>query len=305
MDVGGTFLKSVVLAADGERLETGLSRLPLEGALGVVLEEAAGMVERVGAVSLGVGLAGLVRWPDGVFAWGPHLPGEAVPYREMLAARVGVPVVVDNDANLAALAEAATGSGAGFRVVLMLTLGTGIGAGLVVDGEIYRGRSYAGEAGHITIQPDGLRCACGRRGCWETLVSGSRIDDMAEQLAARDPAGRVAHRAGDERPSGRHLAEAAAGGDTAAAGFLADMGEWLGRGIVNLVMMIDPDVVVLGGAASMAGPALFDSAREAINSALPGVSHRDPVRLVPARHGLLAGAMGAAILAREYHGAYQ
>jgi glucokinase len=296
IDVGGTFLKAVVMS-DGSLVAEHSAVVPESGVLDFVAGVAARLLGEHHAEALGVGVAGLVRWPEGEFVWGPHVSGRGVAYRAELAARLGVPVVVDNDANLAAYAEATAGAGARFEHVLMLTFGTGIGAGMVFGGEIYRGRSFAGEMGHMTIQPDGLLCACGRRGCWETLVSGQRLDRLAADLVSQAPDGTIARLARGSLAGGAHLSAAAESGDPAARAILAEAGEWLGRGVANLIAVLDPDVVVVGGAVAQAGRWLLDPARTAIASHLTGSAHREPAPLLEARFGRLAGSVGAALLA--------
>ncbi len=298
IDVGGTFVKWVLLGDGAERVDDGVRRLPGDGVFEAVADLGAELVGR-GARAVGVGVAGLVVWPEGEFVWGPHVPGRSVPYRRRLSDTLGVPAVVDNDANLAALAELRLGAARGHRHALMLTFGTGIGAGMVVDRQIFRGRNFAGEVGHMVLDPDGPLCACGRRGCWETFVSGSRLDQLAAELADRAPDGALARLVGADRPEGRHLTAAAAAGDPAARAALAEVGGWLGRGVANLVAIFDPEVVVIGGAAAQAGDHLLDPARKVVGQVLQGAEYRPDLPMVPAVFGPLAGAVGAAILATE------
>jgi glucokinase len=298
LDVGGTFLKGAVVGPGSEVIDELIELVPEEDVLDFVGDVAGRMLGPHGAVALGVGVAGLVRWPEGEFVWGPHVSGRAVPYKRELEQRLGIRVVVDNDANLAAYAEYIAGAAVGHRQTLMLTFGTGIGAGMVFDGHIHRGRSFAGEVGHMTMQPDGALCACGRRGCWETLVSGSRLDRLAEELVARAPEGLTALLAGSGFATGEHLTCAAGAGDAAAQAILAEAGEWLGRGVANLVAVLDPDIVVVGGAVAQAGDLLLEPARRAIASHLAEVALRGTVPLAPAHFGKRAGAVGAALLAR-------
>jgi glucokinase len=289
VDVGGTKIGGVRLGDEG-LAESNEVPKPNEE----VVEAVAALIDSLRApdtTAVGLGMAGLVRWPEGVFVWGPHVPGVDLPLKADLTARLELPVVVDNDANLAALAEVRMGAAQGFRHVVMLTLGTGIGCGLIFGGAIYRGHSFAGEAGHMTMLPDGPLCACGRRGCWETLVSGSSLDDAARRLGLASTAGRP--------PGGAELVAAALAGDSAALAVVTEAGHWLGRGISNIVALLDPEVVVIGGAVSAAGDLLLDPARTSIASALEGAEHRPPVEVVPAGLGPRAGAIGAALLAQE------
>jgi glucokinase len=236
--------------------------------------------------AVGVGVAGLVRWPVGELTWAPHLTGTEVPVRALLEEAIGLPVLVDNDANCAALAEARIGAAIGARDAIVLTFGTGIGAGLIVEGQIYRGASFAGEAGHMTMVPDGDPCACGRRGCWETLVSGSRLDQEAVRLALNPGVS----------GGGAGLVAAAEAGESRAQAALGEAGVWLGRGIANLVALLDPELVVVGGAAAGAGEWLLAPARQELAATLEGSPHRRPPRVVTAAAGPLAGAIGAALL---------
>ena len=182
--------------------------------------------------------------------------------RDRLEELLGLPVVVDNDANCAALAELTTGAAMGTRNAVVMTLGTGIGAGIIADGAVYRGGSFAGEAGHMTMIPDGDPCECGRRGCWETLVSGRRFGAGARRIMKADPSGILATIVGDAEPSGSYLGIAAAAGDVAARDAVVEAGRWLGRGVANLVAILDPEVVVVGGAAVAVGDVLLAAARE-------------------------------------------
>jgi len=207
--------------------------------------------------------------------------------------------VVDNDANLAALAEARRGAGSGERMVLFIGLGTGIGGGLVVAGRVERGRGFLGEVGHMVVDPAGPRCACGRRGCWEALVSGTALGRAAGELASADRSGLLARLAAGTVPRGEHLVAAAGAGDRAAGEALAAAGAWLGRGLANLVAVLDPDVIVVGGAAAGAGEALLGPARAKMAETVEGGRHRRPTPVRPARFGAGAGLVGAALAAGE------
>lgn len=279
LDVGGSFLKIAGIEA-GQVLDLGRRPLPEYGALEMVAAETEQLVRRHQATAVGVGLAGLVRFPEGRFVWGPHLAGRDVPFRSFLEEKLGCPVVVDNDANLAALAESVLGAGRGYDPVLTVALGTGIGAGLVVGGAIYRGAGFAGEVGHMAMVGAGEACACGLRGCWETVVSGGRLDRVAEEMLGTD----------STTPD---LVQLARTGDERAVLALEEAGDWLGRGVAALVMMLDPEVVVIAGAVSAAGDLLFEPARRSIASAVPGGCRQ--VRLVGSEFGGLAGAVGAAL----------
>lgn len=249
--------------------------------------------------AIGLGAAGFVRWPEGLLVWGPNVAGREIPFRDLLVARFGLPTVVDNDANLAALAETLFGAARGRDHVMLVTLGTGIGGGIVTDGKIYRGQSLAGEVGHMTIDVGGPRCTCGQQGCWETFASGRRLDQLARDETAAEPSGLTSRLAGAEPANGAHLTEAAMQGDARAGRALQEMGSWLGIGLANLVAILDPEVVVVGGGAARAGDILLDPARRSMSDALEGSVFRTKTPIVAASFGADAGMVGAGLAAAE------
>lgn len=284
LDVGGSFIKAVRLDADGEVVRTLREATPttIEG----ILDASVALAKETGdGLPLGVGLAGLVDHVAGRLRWAPHLPGSDVPVRDLLQERLSVPVVVDNDANLAALAEHRLGAGAGAEALVMLTLGTGIGMGMVFGGRIYRGGGSAGEVAHVTAAVDGPQCACGRRGCWETLVSGTRLELDAQTVLGSSA-------------TPEDLVAAARGGHAAARRRLEEAGRWLGWGIEALVLVLDPDSIVIGGGPAAAGDLLLEPARRRLE-ATEGAGHRAATPLVTGILGADAGAIGAALAARE------
>jgi len=233
------------------------------------------------ARAVGVGVAGLVDHAAGRVRWMLHRPGTAA-IAEVVGAGAGLPVVVDNDANTVSLAEATAGAGVGYRVVLAVTVGTGIGGGLAVDGSIERGRGHLGEIGHMSMDPHGERCACGAIGCWEVTASGRALDRGAAGLGLAD---------------GAALMAAAAGGEVAAGRLVGEVAAAFGRGLANLVAILDPDVIVVGGGVVAAGEVFLSPARRALAAALSGGSHRRPTPVVAARFGPAAGIVGAALMA--------
>ena len=248
--------------------------------------------------AIGIGVAGLVA-NDGTLVWGPNVEGERVPFGELMRERFDVPIFVDNDANVAALAEARIGASQGYAHSVMITLGTGIGGGLILNGEIFRGGAFAGEIGHIIVDVGGPLCTCGQNGCWETFASGRRLDQMARDIAARQPHGAIATLAAGALPTGTHLTTAAIAGDAVARRHLVEMSEWLGLGIANLIAILDPEVIVIGGGASAAGELLLTPTRIAMNNKLEGAAHRPEVPIVVASLGADAGLIGAALAAEE------
>jgi glucokinase len=264
-----------------------------------VVEEARREAPDVAAV--GFGIPSLVDG-DGVSRWSNHLPLDDVDFRAEMERRLGVPVAVDNDANVAALAELRFGAAAGARHVVLVALGTGIGGALVIDGRVYRGaHGFAGELGHIEVDHDGVDCpgACPGRGCLEALASGRAIGVAAERAAAELPdsvLGRLMVQQGGV--VGAAVTALAHDGDPQAREVVAEVGTRLGAGITGLVNALDPELVVIGGGAGSAGDLLLEPARRVVaQRALPPVAAA--VRIVPARFGEEAGMLGAAILARE------
>lgn len=306
IDVGGTNVKAGVVDPDGVVVR-GLSRTTptttpraTEDAIAEVVAELA-VDHPVAAV--GIGAAGFVDRTGSSVLFAPHLAWRNEPLRDAVERRTGRRVVVENDANAAAWAEWRFGAGQGEDHVVLVNLGTGIGGGIVVDGELHRGRSgLAGEFGHMVVVPGGHRCGCGNRGCWEEYAGGNALRRDARELAsagsprAHDLLARVDGDA--SRLTGRVVTDAARDGDPAAAELLEDMGRWLGIGLANLAAALDPGVFVIGGGVSGAGELLLEPARDAFRRTLTGRGYRPEARIVRTSLGVDAGMIGAADLAR-------
>jgi glucokinase len=218
--------------------------------------------------------------------------------------RIGRPVVVENDANAAAWAEAELGAGRGLEHVLLITVGTGIGAGIVLDRRLYRGRfGSAGEPGHYRVVPDGRLCGCGNRGCWEQYASGSALVAEARDFARRSPeaATRLLQLGGGtaEGIDGPAVTAAAREGDVGAVRCFDLVGAWLGAGLADLAAILDPGCFVIGGGVSEAGDLLLKPARLAYQNGLTGRTHREFADVKLAELGPDAGLIGAAHLARN------
>ena len=227
-----------------------------------------------------------------------HLPLGGVHFRDVMSERLDRPVVVDNDSNCALLAEARAGAAKGATDALLLTLGTGIGGGILAGGEIYRGTGSAGELGHIVVELDGDPCPCGSVGCLETVASGSAIGRAGEAAAGAQPDSAL----GRAKASGREITgplvtELAGEGDDAAVSVLAEAGRKLGAGLAGLANAFSPEVIVIGGGASAAGDLLLEPAREALRQRALGPNRE--VRVVAAHFGDEAGMLGAAMMALE------
>jgi glucokinase len=312
IDVGGTKILGRVLHPDDDRAV--LAELRVDTPRGpdamldtiVVVIESLGHDERVrsagGLRSAGVGVPGLVD-RSGVLRFAPNLPDVVeFPVQARLAERLSLPIVVDNDANCAAWCEFRLGAARGTTDAVLVTLGTGIGAGIVTDGQLYQGaHGFAGEPGHMVIDPTGPPCPCGRRGCWERFASGSGLGRQGRDAAA---AGRAAHvvalAGGDpEDVRGEHVTRAALDGDEEALAVMREFAWWFAVGVANLVNVLDPDVVVVGGGLTEAGDLFLGPAREAFARLVLAPDHRPLVPIVAAAFGADSGAIGAGLLARD------
>jgi glucokinase len=256
--------------------------------------------------AVGIGIPCLIDQRRGIAVMSTHLPLVGVPFRDLVAEQIGLPVFVDNDANVAMLAEWRFGAARGARDAALLTIGTGIGGGLVVGGALQRGSLGAGaELGHMVVQANGPRCNgnCPNRGCLEAMVSGTALAREARRIAEQRPrSGLGRAHAGGREISGPLVTELAHDGDAAAIDAVAAIGRWLGVGVANLVNMLNPEVVVIGGGVIAAGELLLEPAREVVlqRALSPSKEH---VRIVAARFGAESGMLGAAMLGLDGLGA--
>jgi glucokinase len=304
VDAGGTKLLAGVVHED-LTVDHRVRRLWSGGDRAEVLDT---MVEAVGAAqaaagavrAVGFGIPALLDFAAGVAVSSVHLPLDDLPFRDLMAERLGLPVFVDNDANLAALAEQRYGAARGARNAVLLTLGTGIGSGIVIDGRLMRGSTGAGaEIGHMTIDHHGPPCqgTCPGRGCLEVMASGTAMGRDGTDAGRREPEsalGRAVAQRG--AVTGEEVTALAVAGDPVAGSVMAAIGRNLGAGIASIVNIFEPEVVVIGGGAAAAGDLLLDPAREVVaqRALRPG---RDTVRIVPAVLGEEAGMLGAAVFA--------
>ncbi len=307
VDVGGTKVAAAVIAdaAVQEAIEhpTDVSNAEavIEGVIAAV-EEITGRAG--GAAAVGIGLPSQIEFATGTVLSSVNIPLEGVPLREELGRRLGVPVFVDNDANCAALAEAQLVPDPPARHLVMLTLGTGVGGGVVIDGRIERGHSgLGGELGHVIVDGESALEADDpgfpRPGSLEWMCSGTGLERAATAVAERNPAGALGRKlAEDGRVSGRDAVTAAEDGDSEAFGVFERHGRWLGLGIAGVVNTFQPEHVVVGGGLSRAASLFLDAAcREAARHALPALWERTSVGL--ARGGADAGVIGAGVLAEQ------
>jgi glucokinase len=252
--------------------------------------------------AIGFGIPALVEWEAGISRFSNHLPLDGVPFRDLMSERLGLPVLVDNDGNASMLAEARGGAAAGAQHAVMISLGTGIGGGLWLNGAVYRGsRGLGAEMGHAVLQLHGPECPgdCPGLGCFEALVSGNAIGREGVRVAGAQPESALGQRlAAGQEIDGGIVTEMAHDGDELACEVLAVIGQRLGFGLVGLINTFNPEVIVIGGGAARGGELLLEPARRVIEErALPPT--REGLRLLPAHYGDEAGMMGAALMALE------
>jgi len=307
VDLGGTKLLAGVVDRElnvhhrVRRPVAGLGqRELLDVAVAAVEEARAAAPGEVAAV--GFGIPCLIDQRRGVATMAVNLPLVDVPFRDVMAERLGLPVEVDNDANLAALAEHRAGAARGAAGAVVLTVGTGVGGGLILDGRLFRGAIGAGaELGHMTIDVDGPRCQgnCVNHGCLETLASGTALAREGRRIAAERPDSALGRAlAAGREITGPLITELAHDGDAAAIDALALVGRNLGVGIASYLNIFNPDVVVVGGGVIAAGELLLKPARdEARRRALPPVFAH--ARIVAAQFGTEAGMVGAGAMALD------
>jgi len=313
IDIGGTKIAGGLVddsgvVVDCVRRETpGHAIEAVEHAIVSVVDElcARASVEGHGdVVAVGIGAAGWVSSDRSTVLFSPHLAWRNTQLRADLSDRMSLPVWVDNDANAAAWAEYRFGTARGHDTAACVTLGTGIGGGVISAGRLQRGAfGVAGEWGHTRVVPDGRRCVCGNRGCWEQYASGRALARAGKELIEVAPAAASALLAtvdGDgSRLTGADVTAAALAGDPAAIELVREVGTWLGEGMVTIAMIVDPSVIVVGGGVGALGELLLGPARERFLAVLPGRGYRPAAEIVEARLGADAGMIGAADLARN------
>ncbi len=307
VDVGGTKIAAGVVDPAGNVVEKVRLTTPVTTAQSVeegIVEAVLRLTARHDVLAVGVAAAGFVDETRSLLRFAPNLPMVDRPLRDVVSPRVGLPVVVENDANAAAWGEHRFGGGRAAGDVVLITVGTGLGGGIVLNGRLLRGAfGSAGEVGHLRMVPGGRPCGCGNHGCWEQYTSGSALIRQARELAGRDPraAARLLDLAGGDPAgiSGDMITKAAREADPAAVGLFAELGRWLGEGIADLACVLDPAVVVVGGGVSEAGDLLLEPARAAYAGQLSAGAHRPHLQIVAAELGNDAGLVGAADLARS------
>jgi glucokinase len=307
IDIGGTAIKIAVVWSDGRVVES--RQIPTDADAGP--EAASGRIlacvetlrrehelESREMRALGIDSAGIVDGANNLVLDAPNLRRwERYPLAERLGTALGLPAFLENDVNAMAYGEWQCGAGRGTRDLLCLTLGTGVGGGLVLDGKLYRGaRGAAGEIGHMSIEADGPRCACGNWGCLERYVGAQFIVARAVEMLGGDARPSSLRSVAADTLSPRIISEAAAGGDVVAIDVLDVTGRWLGVALANLVNLLNPERIVVGGGVARAGDLLLGSARRTLRERAMNVPAQT-AEVVTAALGNDAAVVGAALLA--------
>jgi len=306
VDVGGSKIAAGVVDEDGRVLDQVRNETPVASAEAVedgILTAVKDLRGRHDVTAVGVAVPGFVDEHRSRVRFTPNLPMRDRPIRESVSSRIGLPVVVENDANAAAWGEFRFGGGRGTEDMVLITVGTGLGGGIVTGGRLLRGAwGSAAELGHVRVVPDGDPCGCGKRGCWEQYASGSALGRIGRRVAHAEPekyAWLVEAAGGHpEAISGRMVSAAARQGNLLAVELIAELGQWLGAGIADVADVLDPAVVVIGGGMSEVGDLLLEPARKAFHQHLSAGAHRPHLSIVGAELGNDAGLIGAGDLAR-------
>jgi glucokinase len=305
IDIGGTKIAGALVDASGQILKENRVATPandpdalVEAVVGLIQELAEGN-QVLGA---GVAAAGFIDADQANIIYAPNLSWRNEPFKAKLEAKLSIPVIIENDANAAGWAEYRYGAGRGFKHMVMLTIGTGVGGAVITDSKMLRGGfGIAGELGHLRVVPEGLPCGCGQNGCLESYGSGTALLKAARELAASgQPIGsrlRELELAAGQL-SGQEVYQAILEGDKGALQVLSNLGSWLGQAIASLTAVLDPEIVVIGGGVSAAGDLLLEPIREAYLKHLPARGFRPELVISAAEFVNDAGVVGAADLAR-------
>lgn len=307
VDVGGTKIAAGLVDERGRVLARDRTESPATDPAQIVRtidELVRSLVGSHEVEAVGVCAAGFVDKKRATVVFAPNLAWRNEPLKERLQKELDLPVVVENDANAAAWGEFTFGAGEDVEDLLLLTIGTGVGGGVVIDGELVRGGfGMGGEVGHIQMVPNGVLCGCGNLGCLESYGSGNALVRTAREQAVEQPtaARSLLERAGGEvaEITGPLITAAAQDGDAFAVARLAELGDWIGQGIATLAAVLDPNVVVIGGGVSEAGDLLLDPIRSSFENHVTVRGHRPMLEVRQAKLGNAGGMVGVADLARR------
>ncbi|WP_328912937.1 MULTISPECIES: ROK family glucokinase [unclassified Streptomyces] len=306
VDIGGTKIAAGVVDEEGSILETVKVPTPStpEGVVDAIVDAIRQVSTGHQIEAVGIGAAGYVDDKRATVLFAPNINWRHEALKDKVEQRVGLPVVVENDANAAAWGEYRFGAGQGHSDVICITLGTGLGGGIIIGNKLRRGRfGVAAEFGHIRVVPDGLLCGCGSQGCWEQYASGRALVRYAKQRANATPENAAALLAlGDgtaEGIEGRHISAAARQGDKVAIDSFRELARWAGAGLADLASLFDPSAFIVGGGVSDEGELVLDPIRKSFRRWLIGGEWRPHAQVLAAQLGGKAGLVGAADLARQ------
>ena len=310
VDVGGTLLRAARYDLNLNSLERVQQPTQAEAGSEVVLDRLYQTIRQVlpkppdTTIGIGVALPGPVDMTNGILIAPPNLPLKDCPVANLIEQAVGGPVYIGNDADLAALAEHRMGAGRGAKNIIYITVSTGVGGGIILDGKIHNGRGQAGEIGHMVVWPDGPMCGCGKQGHLEAVSSGTGIARIArERLAAGETSSIINMVGGDlSQVTSKIVGQAAASGDALALELVANAGHYLGINIASLMMLLNPDMFVIGGGVSKNGPLLFEPMHKAIRQYTMHPTYWENVPIVHAQLGDDVVLTGAAALVKVMQG---
>jgi glucokinase len=305
IDIGGTKIAGALVDAEGQIVKELRVPSPAQDSSALV-DAVVGLIEELAkgheVLGAGVAAAGFIDAEQSNIIYAPNINWRNEPFKARLEAKLDIPVIIENDANAAGWAEYRYGAGKGYKHMVMLTIGTGVGGAVITDSKMLRGGfGIAGELGHLRIVPNGLPCGCGQNGCLESYGSGTALLKAARALAeSGDAAGSRLRelQAAAGQLSGQEVYQAILESDPGALRLLAELGDWLGQGIASLVAVLDPQIVVIGGGVSAAGDLLLDPIRQGFLRSLPARGFRPELVITGAEFVNDAGVVGAADLAR-------
>jgi glucokinase len=306
VDIGGTKIAAGVVDEHGTILET--STVPTPPTADGVIDAIADAVRDASAEhvvdAVGIGAPGYVDDKRATVLFTPNLTWRHEALKDKVEQRIDLPVVIENDANAAAWGEYKFGVGTGHEDVVCITIGTGLGGGVIIGGRLHRGRfGVAAEFGHIRMVPDGLLCGCGKQGCWEQYASGSALVRYAQQRATATPENAtILLGLGDGTPEGvegKHISEAARRGCPVAVDSFRELARWAGAGLADLASLFDPGAFIVGGGVSDEGDLVLDPIRKSYRRWLVGSRWRPHAEVLAAQLGGQAGMVGVADLARQ------
>lgn len=305
IDIGGTKIAGALVDAEGQIVKELRVPSPAQDTSALV-DAVVGLIEELAkgheVLGAGVAAAGFIDAEQSNIIYAPNINWRNEPFKARLEAKLDIPVIIENDANAAGWAEYRYGAGKGYKHMVMLTIGTGVGGAVITDSKMLRGGfGIAGELGHLRIVPNGLPCGCGQNGCLESYGSGTALLKAAKALAESGDAAGTRLRelqAAAGQLSGQEVYQAILESDPGALRLLAELGDWLGQGIASLVAVLDPQIVVIGGGVSAAGDLLLDPIRQGYLRSLPARGFRPELVITGAEFVNDAGVVGAADLAR-------